>query len=662
MKALRGVNNELAAQMALEIVGKVHDSGYPVEICKAWIKENSDKLQNVICETVRHYPRSKTDIALHLLQPYLNGPKAKAIYSLCTDTFARDAPERLHEFLRHRLPRIKEAGDDEKTHYRKALCAAIRYGAIDALDDLVELFPDLKPGQQAGLLYDIADITTESNAIRITSFLKHVVDLLSKAKKAKQAEVWDGILKTADLLHRASPDTGREFAQWLIETDYWKQDQITSMYTGMIVGPTISSLLVVYDSLSSVASEDHYIRLLNAGILSNLPEGFSADLMDRILSLEKNLYQDEAKIESLFSIVASIKGVDPAKILRFLEDWPWLDTGVGTPLRRIMEYLAHADPTTTKQWLFEQLALTKGPVGDKLFSSFNIISQMNITVFCPDEVRRLYDIAFASSKAIKQRFAGTVGSIAKIDKGLADEILSRIFNKEGKDCQVAAINSLVHCLDSCPEFALDHGATVLKIATGTNRLGLLHSYLIVFKKLQRGHARTLLLHLDGWFTEEVLQSLGDSKTFGELLSLLKILAEADPRLAFNISKRIPIINKAVAGGLAALYDQVSEHSDEVSLLTDLLESVAVVSRFNQVRMANALRRTLARLDHKLGGRKVVEMVLGVYREISDERALETFFEAALRIPSWTEEDAATLLRDPDLPGSVRSILSTKIMR
>jgi hypothetical protein len=81
-----------------------------------------------------------------------------------------------------------------------------------------------------------------------------------------------------------------------------------------------------------------------------------------------------------------------------------------------------------------------------------------------------------------------------------------------------------------------------------------------------------------------------------------------------------------------------------------------------VRMGNALNRLLPRLDHKLGGKKVIEMVLQVYKKITDEQALKTFIEAALRVPSWTEQDTGTLLQDPGLLGSVRSLLSTNRMR
>jgi hypothetical protein len=661
MQGLRDVNNELTALMALEIVGKLPHDDYAFMLCKDWIKEDGGKLQGIICETVRHYPRNKTEVALDLLEPYLDGPKAKAIYKLCEETFAKDAPAHVHEFLHRRLLKIINASDDEKTHYREALCAVLQAGVIAAFDDLMELFSHLKHGQQSGLLYKIAEICIEGNVSMTVRFLKRIIAVIKQSKKPKQAEVWDGVLQVARRLQEVEPSAAKELAQWLLHTDFWKDDQIIAQYTGMIAGLTVSDPLIVHQSLLAIASDNHSVRLLNTGLLCQLSEDFHAGLMTAILSLKKDQYEADAQIGSLFNIVASLKNIAPGRILQFLDEWPWLDSGVGTPLRRIMEYLAEADPAATKTWLFRLMPGGAGPGGDKVFSAFNILSQVNINVFEATEVRQLYDLAFQLSKAIKQRFAGMIGSIVKLDPELADEIFARLFTVANKDCQVAAINSLAQCINDNYEFVLKQSGRVLKAALSTHSLGLLHSYLIVLKRFPRPHALFLLRHLNDWLSETTLQSLRDEKAINELLAVLKIFAEANPRLAFDFSKRLPLISKGVAGGLAALYDRISQYSDEASLLSAILESVAIVSRFNQVRMKNALRRTLPRLDQKLGGRKVVEMVLRAYKDIHDEEALKTFIEAALRV-SWTAEEVATLLQDAELPGSVRSILSAQAKR
>jgi hypothetical protein len=95
---------------------------------------------------------------------------------------------------------------------------------------------------------------------------------------------------------------------------------------------------------------------------------------------------------------------------------------------------------------------------------------------------------------------------------------------------------------------------------------------------------------------------------------LKTTAEADPDLSFRVSQRIPIVDKGIAGGLAALYDNVSEHTDDPELLGCLLQAVATVSVYNQVRIGNALSHILPRLGQKIGSAPVIEMVMSVYKK------------------------------------------------
>ena len=143
---------------------------------------------------------------------------------------------------------------------------------------------------------------------------------------------------------------------------------------------------------------------------------------------------------------------------------------------------------------------------------------------------------------------------------------------------------------------------------------------------------------------------------------MKIAAEADPDLSFRISQRLPIVSKGIAGGLAALYDNVSEHSDEQELLGSVLQAVAKVSAYNQVRIGNALSRALPRLGQKLGSAPVIEMVMSVYKTIESEQSLQAFIKAAFKIPGWGPIEDAALLADKNLPGAVRSILSTRSLR
>jgi hypothetical protein len=68
------------------------------------------------------------------------------------------------------------------------------------------------------------------------------------------------------------------------------------------------------------------------------------------------------------------------------------------------------------------------------------------------------------------------------------------------------------------------------------------------------------------------------------------------------------------------------------------------------------------LDRKLRGKQVVEMISGIYREIHNERILADLVIAALKVPSFSEENMRALLKDPHLPNSVRGMLLAKRVR
>jgi hypothetical protein len=98
------------------------------------------------------------------------------------------------------------------------------------------------------------------------------------------------------------------------------------------------------------------------------------------------------------------------------------------------------------------------------------------------------------------------------------------------------------------------------------------------------------------------------------------------------------------------------------VLLSVLEAVAKVAVHDQLRMGNALNRTLPRLAQKIGSTPVIEMVMSIYKTIESEPALKALFKAALEIPGWGQKENTALLADKDLPDAVRSVLSTRTRR
>lgn len=660
MQSLRDVNNELAAQLALEIVGKIPESKAAFDICRRWIDEDPDILQGVVCETVRHYPKPKTAIALSFLQPFLSTGKETAIYSLCIDTFAKTDAEMVYTFLHPRLSAVVKADDDRKSYYKNALLAVATYGESRALDELLALLPRVKPGLQGMILHGIAQITTEMNATHVDQIVRSVSDLLPRLATKSRTDVFDALCSLISALHQVAPETALARARWLLETEVWHRDVASALFVGRIAAQTGAYAASVESSIAELRSPDHLIRMFNTGFLANLPVERSQQIMSLVLNVDRDLYGGVDTVRSLFTIVGHLQGVECEQVLQFLEQSRWPDSGIGTALALIAKHLAAVDPLAAKIWFLNRLRQSNEiPRKIKIIRALTILVQERSDIFERAELKEICETAFAAKKAGQQVFASAIGSVATVDTELAGQIFNRLFDEAGKDCQIVAINSLSRSIQPQPLFTLSLGRRVLNTSLQQHDPGLLDNYLVILKSLPRTHSREALSYLEEWFTESVFANIRHTKILSELLAVLKITAETDPALAFQISQRIPIVNKGIAGGLAALYDNVSEHSDDSDLLGEVLEAVGKISSFNQLRMGNALRRTLPRLGQKLGSARVIEMVMRVYKNIKDEQPLRLLLKAALEIPGWGATENAELLKDKDLPGAVRSLLSMR---
>jgi hypothetical protein len=658
MRGLRKVNNELAAQLALEIVGKIPAAERSHQIVRQWIEEQPETLGGVICETVRHYPKIKTELALNFLEPYISSNKETAIYSICTDTFSQSEPEIVHRFLHRQLSRAIEANDDTKTYFKNALCAVVKYGAANAVDDLLELLPAVKAGQQSAILDGIAEVLSAETAPFVDRVARKVIDLIPEIPGKHRNEVWDSLCRLTGKLNRVSPTAAQTIANWLIQSKISQRDTNSALFVGKIVGRIIVEVTILEPAIDELRSSDHFARMFNTGLLANAPPELSQRIMQVVLRLDKNAFSGVDSVRALFTVVSSLSDICANQLLEFLSRWTWPASGIGTALVPIVKRLAATDPQAAKNWLLKQVRDPEAQ-NAKIIRAMALLIQEKPDTFDSAELDEVYERSFALRGGLEV-IAAAVGAIATIDRNLAQTMFTRLF-EEGKDCQITVTNSLAYSLASDPEFTLQFGTRIIEVSLRRHLPGLLDNYLVTLKSVPRQHSALLLTHLDWWFTDTITQQQ-DPKILGELLALLKITAEADPNLSFRISQRIPIVNKGIAGGLAALYDNVSEHSDDPELLGDVLQAVATVSAHNQARMGNALSRTLPRLGQKIGSEPVIEMVMSVYKNIKSEQSLSALFKAALEIPGWGPKENAALLADNHLSIAVRSILSTRARR
>ena len=653
MLELRKTNSDFAAQLTLEIIGKIQDYQYSFNLCNEWISDYQETFENIICETVSYYPKSRIRIALELLMPFLDTNREIAIYSLCKDSFARLEPDLVCDFLNAKLQDIKYSkNDDKKTYYKDALCAGMHYGGFSAFDDLLELFKYLKSGQQAGILLNVENSINDRNLTQVCFFLADVFDSVARAGRR---EVRDAFIMALSKVHKISPPESKKLVKSFSEKLKAKEDLSSVIFQAQIFGKTLADESVFEQAVADIASDDHNIRLMNAELLFQAPSRFSAFIMNRILSIEPSLYKEKEKSRSIFRVVSGLKNIEPDKIFHFLKEWGHPNT-VTTEYRGIFKNLAKNNPQETRKYLLENVDAGDSKSRETVIYAFTNLAKENIKDFAEKDIETFYNFAMESPKNIKTEFAKIVGCIALLDENLADRIFREIINREGKFCQLAVIGSLRYCLAPFPEFILHQGKRIVNLALSRGIIGLLHVYLDILKDYQRPRGYELLECLNNWFTDAYFQRIRDEKSLNGILSILKIFAEENPYLALKMSNRFPLLTKGVAGALSALYDNISAHCDDRAILLKLVDQFAEVCKFNQRRISNSLRRALPRLDLKLGDRIVVDMILMTYKQIKEEQALEALIAAAIKVSSWTEQDTITLLEDTDFSGPARGLL------
>jgi hypothetical protein len=94
-----------------------------------------------------------------------------------------------------------------------------------------------------------------------------------------------------------------------------------------------------------------------------------------------------------------------------------------------------------------------------------------------------------------------------------------------------------------------------------------------------------------------------------------------------------------------LYANVADRSDDPRLLTEVLAGFRRL--LPEGVHGNALGMALPCIDGKLGGRRVVEMIFAASRSITDGDTLDVLMKAAVRVPSFTQQDRAEMLNQLD---------------
>jgi hypothetical protein len=652
---LRETGNLLAARLLIEIIGKIEETEFCLGVCDEWIRADERIFGAVVVETVRHYPKKRIRLALQILKPFLRTEQQTSIFTLCQDSFAILDPEAVLQFLRGHLDVARKGDKEVRTFYKDALCATFRYGAWDALDDLAALFRSLEMGQQAGLLENLSEAVTAENSEQIVSFLSGKMYALL-ADSNHLSKVWKAFSQLFLKAHELSPQIAEKHLRSILDQKKWRQDRRQAQFIGSLIGHLLVDEAMIRQSLSDLQSDDHTDRLVAAEILYEASPQFTDLILDHVLAINVAPGKEKDLLPSLFRVVAGRRHAEQAKVIRFLERWG-CPQGVGDPLREIIANLANNAPTLSKEWLLGKLA-----GGERNYLVFFAhLVQTNVQLFTEKELSEVHRIALNSTSESLRLFSGVIGCFAEVDEGLTERIFFGIFRQKNVDLHQAAIGSLNFCLKLHPALVLRQAEAIFDLAARSGRVAYLQQLFSVLKQFPQESGADLLNCLSRFSEKPFFNNIQSDAVLTELAAALKVAIGQNPRLALHISKQLPPEIASVAKAQASIYMNIAQKCDDLAILTEALAGFGEILQVKDLygsKIRNALGNALPLLDHKLGGRNVVELILAVCQKVGHERSLEDLMRAAIRVPSLTEADISTMLK-LDLPESARGILLQK---
>lgn len=642
------INNELAAQLILEIIGKIKDSEFSIKHGTQWINNgNNNIVKQIICNIVRSYPKKRIPIALEFLQYYVKTSIQNSIYAFCKDSSIL-APDIIHKFLHQQIENVKPGDINTKTIYKDALCETLRFGQVGALDDLADLFSYLSDGQREGLLRTIVTLITETNLESIALFLKnHIFEIL--ARKKGGANIWEEFANIFFAIHKINPVIVQKHIQPLLDNKRWNHHENTASYLGKIAGRITTDKITIQQAILNLSSSDNLFRMFNAGFLYESNQQNSEFIIDFVLSFNiLDEYKTKEYVSSLYHVVSAFNAVGIEKIFQFLDSWPPIH-GSGEALRRIFTKLSEVDSTKTKDWLLAKLRNPTNLSDRSYWVIFEILAKADIKIFTKEDLQETYKIANESSSENQRLFISVTGNIAIIDKNLAKEIVTKVFTQSSQEWHTALIMSLENCLPLIGTFVVQEIPDIIAYTFSTKRIQYLQGLFKVLKKFPQQQANDLLECLNTTLTKVNFSVVEQEGVITQLIDLLNLYAYYNPEQAFSITKLCNQVSNVVSDALIKLYKTISKHTDNAQILVEILGQVkTIITRpGSHSDIRNNLAFMMQTIDRKLGENVVVNMILSTYPLILSDDVMEDFFEAAVNIDSWTTNYANTILQTLD---------------
>jgi hypothetical protein len=647
------INSPVSIRLALEVLGKASDIAPLDSLVRERSAREPTMFRGVALEVVRHYPAARVDLAFEILRPHLDAETIGETCSACEAFFAPMAPEKTLAFLLESWRLRRGIFRDREGSLKSALVEAFRAGGRSALEGLGEVFSALSAGVQAGLLDDLAEAWMPENASGASSFLAQIYDGVASSQSNEPRSAY---VRAVASLQRVGPAHACTLARTLRDHVGDSLDLKTRTLLAEIIGIAGPSAFELEEALSDLLGSDHIRRLSAAEMLREAVKT-NDPLMERLLALPTEPELSPEAINAIYWVTSGSR--NPERMLAVLDRWTPTERGAGGAYRLLLQSAAKAGPGRTLAWLKAHMEASQSPSRKRqVLVGLQILAENAATSISPDDVRQFFKWGFLSPDAtdeMKRVFANTAGLIAKIDAGLAQEILEKIFRSRNRDLTIAAINSL-RTVDSADFLVAALDLTLRRTADEKSYATLGHFLYAVADGAPEAKA-AVLRRLAAPDARRLIEAVNDPVAVSRILALLKSVAKTDVTMVLKLADICPLLDAGNAGTLSAVLENASQYVAEHTMLRTILHRLLALANFPHHRVCNSLLRALPRLDKLLPHREVADAVLAAILSEGPrkEKALGNLARAAKRLESWTPDDTETVVRS-NLPPRVKSIL------
>jgi len=648
--------NQVAARLALEVIGKIGEDPVYSAAVLAWAAREEKLFESVSVEIVRAYPMKRFDFAFRLLEKQLSGDRERDIYFVCEKNFAPVDPDGTLNFLSHAARYVRIDRHDGNAAFRNALMATLRAGQLEAFQVLRSVFPKFGEGLREAVFQELCEIVRPE-------FVGGISDLLT----ASADEVLAGH-------RRMLPPAYYELLRWLCEMSPSTASSIVDHIERASAGTTNVDIAILSQkskgvlpqkresllaALNNLGASDHNLRMATSEFLAEQAHHNGDDVLDAILeTVESPLWNNAEATKFLLIALRSLHVADSSGLLAILNRWHFPDRGAGKAFRAIFGKLVSADGNSARDWLRKEMQAVDSTADVReVMVGAQLLVENSPLVLSENDVKEFFGLGFShwhASHETRRIACSIVSRCYTVAPDFCTREIAKIFKSGNPEWISATINALASkTRTALPLIVL---ILILKLKNSRARDLFIGQFLTATNELPLLAKAEILTEL-AKFKSTVLSGIDDENSQLAVLVLAKSIASHDPVTALMVAKAVKCETPATLGNLGAVYENISLVSTDPSVYLEMLAGFLRIARHRHRHIRNSLRKGLPRIEEVLKARTAVEAIKTAIKISPDwnERALDELLEAAILIPSWTQADSEDLIA-MGIPKSASAVL------